>query len=141
ADWMRAMEGYLRTGGAGPGLPLLAAGAALWGDDEHVARNRAYYAENLALAERILGPALGWRRPAGGFFLWLDVSAGRCAEGEAATLRLFREGGITVLPGAYLSVGRAAGEALPGRRFIRASLAEPPAILEPVLARLAEILL
>ncbi len=141
AAWIYALEGYLRSGGAGPGLPVLAAGAALWSDESHVLLNRAYYERNMILAEQILGETFGWRRPAGGFFLWLDVSAGRCVDGEDAARRLFTEGGITVLPGAYLSVGRGAGENVPGRRFIRASLAEPPVILEPVLARLAEILL
>ena len=138
---IRAIEGYLRFGGAGPGLPLLAAGEALWSDEAHVVANRAYYDRNLRLAERILGNAFGWRRPAGGFFLWLDVSPGRFDDGEAAARALFTEGGITFLPGAYLSVGRAAEAAVPGRRYLRASLAEPPAILEPVLTRVAEILL
>jgi N-succinyldiaminopimelate aminotransferase len=141
AAMIRAIEGFLRFGGAGPGLPLLAAGEALWNDEAHVAANRAYYDRNLRLAERILGKAFGWRRPAGGFFLWLEVSPGRFDDGEAAARALFTAGGITVLPGAYLSVGRPAEAALPGRRHLRASLAEPPAILEPVLTRVAEILL
>ncbi len=141
AALVRAVEGFLRFGGAGPGIPLLAAGAALWGEETHVAANRAYYARNLDLAERILGNAFGWRKPAGGFFLWLDVSAGRFQDGEAAARALYTEGGITFLPGGYLSVGRESVEGAPGQRFLRASLAEPPAILEPVLTRVAEILL
>jgi N-succinyldiaminopimelate aminotransferase len=141
AAMIRAIEGFLRFGGAGPGVPLLAAGAALWREEGHVADNRAYYDRNLRLAERILGNGFGWRRPAGGFFLWLDVSPGRFDDGEAATRALYSEGGITVLPGAYLSVGRVSVAAAPGRSYLRASLAEPPAILEPVLTRVAEILL
>ncbi len=141
ATLIRAVEGYLRFGGAGPGLPLLAAGTALWQDEGHVVLNRAYYDRNLQLAERILGNAFGWRRPAGGFFLWLDVSAGRFDDGEAAAKALYTEGGITFLPGGYLSVGRSSTADAPGRRYLRASLAEPPAILEPVLTRVAEILL
>ena len=42
----------------------------------------------------------GFYRPAGGFFLWLDVG-----DGEAACRRLWREGGLRVLPGGYLSGG------------------------------------
>ncbi len=138
---IRAVEGFLRFGGSGPGLPLLAAGSALWRDESHVAANRAYYRGNMALAERILGNAFGWRPPAGGFFLWLDVSPGRFADGEAAASALYVEGGMQVLPGAYMSLGQSAPGAAPGARYIRVSLAEPPALLEPLLTRMAEILL
>jgi len=138
---VQAVEGFLRFGGAGYPGPVLAAGAALWQDEAHVEANRAYYAANMALAERILRPGFGWRRPAGGFFLWLDVSAGRFADGESAARALYQEAGISVLPGSYLSPGGAAAAEPPGRRYIRASLAEPPALLEPLLTRSAEILL
>ena len=55
--------------------------------------------------QRRLGNRFGFYRPAGGFFLWLDVG-----DGEAACRRLWREGGIRVLPGGYLSVGDAGRE-------------------------------
>lgn len=141
ARLIRSIEGQLRFGGSGPGLPLLAAGAALWRDEEHVAANRAYYRANTALAERILGNAFGWRRPAGGFFLWLDVTPGRFEEGESAARALYCEGGIRILPGAYMSLADRPMAENPGRPYIRASLAEPPDMLEPLLTRMAEILL
>ena len=59
-----------------------------------------------------LGNRFGFYRPAGGFFLWLDVG-----DGEAACRRLWREGGLRVLPGGYLSV--AGGGANAGTPYIR----------------------
>jgi aspartate/methionine/tyrosine aminotransferase len=141
APLLRLVEGHLRFGGAGFPLPVLAAGAALWRDETHVEANRAYYNRNLELAERILGPGFGWRRPAGGFFGWLDISSGRCRDGVEAALRLYEDEGILALPGSYLSQADRPDDQNPGRRFLRLSLAEPPEILEPVLTRLSESLL
>lgn len=138
---IQALEGFLRFGGAGFSGPTLAAGAALWRSEAHVEANRAYYAANFALAERLLGNAFGWRPPAGGFFLWLDVTPGRFADGETAARALYAEGGLTVLPGAYMSLAPRPAAENPGRPYIRVALVEPAPVLEPALARLAEILL
>src|SRR3546814_5109556 len=70
------------------------AGTPRWRDEAHGTANRAYCRRNFALAERILGNRFGFRKPAGGFFLWLDVG-----DGEAAALKLWREAGVRVLPG------------------------------------------
>ena len=43
------------------------------------------------LADQILGSRYNYQRPAGGFCLWLDVSA--YGGDEAATVKLFRDGG------------------------------------------------
>src|SRR5208282_3711267 len=69
----RALRNY-----AGPQvpLPIIAASAAAWSDEVHVAENRARYAERFALAQRLLGNRAGFRKPEGGFFLWLDVGNG-----------------------------------------------------------------
>ena len=88
------LDQALRFGGAGVPLPVLAAGTRLWQDEAHVVANRQRYRGNFAVAERVLGNRFGYRRPAGGFFLWLDVG-----DGEAAALKLWREAGIRVLPG------------------------------------------
>ena len=63
----------------------------------------------------MLGGRPGYRPPAAGFFLWLPV-----ADGEAAALRLWREAGVRVLPGAYL--GRDDGRGNPGAGRIRVAL-------------------
>lgn len=118
-------------------MPIMAASAAAWRDEIHVAANRATFAERMALAERILGNRGGFRRPEGGFFLWLDVG-----DGEAATLALWRQAGIRVLPGAYMGRETEAGnpQSNPGFRYIRVALVYDLSTIEAALGRLAEIL-
>lgn len=123
---------------AGMPLPVLAAAAALWADDAHVAVNRAYYRANVDAAEAVLQGRLGYYRPDAGFFLWLDVS--RVAQnGEEATKRLWREGAIKVLPGAYLTQPHADGYN-PGDRYIRVALVQDADNVARSMERLARIL-
>lgn len=99
-------------------LPLQAAATAVWQDEEHVIENRRLYAEKYALADRVLGNVPGYRPPEAGFFLWLPVE-----DGEAAALKLWRETGVRVLPGAYLA--QESDGLNPGARFIRVALVAP----------------
>ncbi len=131
---IQALDESLRVGGAGVPLPVLAAGEALWRDEAHVTANRLQYQEKFAVAERVLGGRFGFRRPAGGFFLWLDVG-----DGEAAAVELWRQGGLKVVPGAYMAAETPDGEN-PGRRFIRVALVHEPELVEAALRRLGEIL-
>jgi N-succinyldiaminopimelate aminotransferase len=117
-------------GVATPG-PVLAAATALWGDDAHVAENRAYYRANHDIAERLLGGRAGFARPAAGFFLWLEVG-----DGEAAARRLWRQAGVKAMPGGYMASDRADG-GNPGRRYLRLALVHEPAVTEAALARVA----
>jgi aspartate/methionine/tyrosine aminotransferase len=110
---MRRLRAY---GGAPLPLPLQRAAAALWRDEAHVEASRALYREKFALADRLLAGLPGYVPPAAGFFLWLNVG-----DGEAAALRLWREAGVRVLPGAYL--GRVGPDGTnPGAAFIRVAL-------------------
>jgi N-succinyldiaminopimelate aminotransferase len=95
-------------------LPADAAAAAAWSDEAHVQENRKLYAQKFDAADEILAGRFGYARPAGGFFLWLDVG-----DGEAAALKLWREAGVKVLPGKYLARG-AVGDA-----YIRVALVGP----------------
>lgn len=79
-------------------LATLAAATALWQDDAHVDATRALYRAKFDAAERLLAGRFGFYKPAGGFYLWLDVG-----DGEAATKLLWREAGLKVLPGGYLT--------------------------------------
>jgi aspartate/methionine/tyrosine aminotransferase len=115
-------------------LPLLAAAAALWRDEDHVAAGRARYRAKVDAAEAALEGRLGFYRPAGGFFLWLNVG-----DGEAASLRLWREAGIKTLPGAYLGV--ASGDTPnPGGPYLRVALLDEPEQLRASLGHLAATL-
>ncbi len=115
-------------------LPVLAASAALWDDDEHVAENRALYRAKLDAAEEILGPRFGFYRPEGGFFLWLDVG-----NGEGAAKKLWAGAGLRVLPGAYLSRTDGAG-ASPGDSFIRVALVHDLETTREALKRIVKVL-
>jgi aspartate/methionine/tyrosine aminotransferase len=128
------LAGALNVGGAGVPLPVLAAGTRLWQDEAHVAETRARYHENFQIAERLLGNRFGFRKPDGGFFLWLDVG-----DGEAAALELWRQGGIKVLPGAYMSVADDSGQN-PGQAYVRIALVHDAALTETALGRFCEIL-
>ena len=105
-------------GGAQVPLPVQSASAALWNDDAHVAENRAQYRAKFDAARDILGEAGGGNPPSGGFYLWLDV-----ADGEAVARRLWRQTGVRVMPGAYLSRS-SADAANPGASYIRVALVD-----------------
>ena len=114
-DTIRRFARLRDYGGAPPPLPLLAAADALWRDEAHVDANRALYAEKFAAAGEVLAGRHGYRPPGGGFYLWLDVG-----DGEAAALRLWRDHGVRVMPGAYLA--REAEGRNPGAAYVRAAL-------------------
>lgn len=121
-------------GGAPPPGPLLEAAAALWQDESHVEENRALYRQKFDVADSILGDAHGYFRPGGGFYLWLDVG-----DGEEAALKLWREGGLRVIPGAYLAKDDKAGKN-PGAPYIRCAMVHDPETTEMALRRLMDIL-
>lgn len=112
---MKQLRAYA---GAPLPMPLQRAAEQLWADEAHVEENRALYKAKYELADRIFGNVPGYMSPQAGMFLWLPVS-----DGEAATLKLWQETGVRVLPGAYLSRDTAEGN--PGRGFIRVALVAP----------------
>ncbi len=114
-------------------LPLQKVAEAAWQDEAHVTASRAMYAEKFALADRIFGGMQGYQAPEGGFFLWLPV-----ADGEEAALRLWRETGVRVLPGAYLS--RDVQGENPGKGYIRVALVAPIEETQRGLERLRDCL-
>ncbi len=122
-------------GGATMPMPIMAASSALWRDDDHVAQNRDLYRAKFDLAERLMGDQPGFMRPAGGFFLWLDVAAH--GGGEAVARKLWAEAAIRVLPGAYLSRPLAGGGS-PGDDYIRIALVHAPDITEKALERIVK---
>ncbi len=131
---IRRLVQLVNYGGSAPSFPALAASAALWRDEVHVEAARARYRRCFDIAERILGRRFGFRRPGGGFFLWLDVG-----DGEAAARRLWAEAGLRVLPGAYMARPDAEGRN-PGQPFIRVALVHAPEVVEEGLQRLVRVL-
>jgi N-succinyldiaminopimelate aminotransferase len=122
---------------AGPAVaaPVLAASAAAWRDEAHVTANRAAYAEKMAAAETILGNH--FMKPGGGFFLWLKAPSG-----EETALRLWREEGVRVLPGAYMGREIVTGktQSNPGFSYIRVALVSDLSTIMTALERVRKIL-
>jgi N-succinyldiaminopimelate aminotransferase len=118
-------------------VPNQEVGAAAYGDEEHVEANRRLYAIKFDLADQIIGNRYGYQRPPGGFFLWLDVAA--LGGSEAATMRLWREGGVRVLPGRYIARDQQDGSN-PGADYIRIAMVQDQDTTSEALHRIVEIL-
>ena len=124
---------------AAPQVPLPAQHVAIaaYRDEPHVNENRRLYRQKFDLADQIVGDRYRYVRPAGGFFLWLDVSAQ--GGSEAATLALWREGGVRVVPGRYLAREQADGSN-PGADYIRVAMVQNKEITAEALHRLVAVL-
>ena len=114
-------------------LPIQKVSEAAWRDEAHVTASRALYQEKFALADQIFAGLQGFKTPEGGFFLWLPVE-----DGETATVKLWRETGVRVLPGTYLS--RDAGGHNPGKGYIRVALVAPKEETQQGLIQLRDCL-
>ncbi len=66
AKRIEALAVMMSTGGAGVPLPVCAAGARLWREEDHARANRACYQENFAIAERVPATASISANPAAG---------------------------------------------------------------------------
>jgi aspartate/methionine/tyrosine aminotransferase len=128
----------LRNVGA-PQVPIPAqeVAVAAYNDEAHVVENRRLYAAKFDLADQIIGGRYGYVRPAGGFFLWLDVSAH--GGSEAAAVKLWREAGVRVVPGRYLAREQHDGSN-PGADYIRVALVQDQAVTAEALHRLVATL-
>jgi aspartate/methionine/tyrosine aminotransferase len=119
-------------------LPVQYASAALWADEAHVERSRALYQGKFAAASEKLGGMPGYYRPAGGFFLWLDLA--KFGGGEAAAKTIWKGCGVKILPGAYLAQPDACG-VNPAKDYARLALVDPPGVIREALDRLASFML
>ena len=118
-------------------MPAQRVAIAAYGDEVHVEENRRLYAQKYDLADTIIGKRYGYRRPAGGFFLWLDVSG--LGGDEAVALRLWREAGLRVVPGRYLAREQADGSN-PGLGYIRIAMVQDQETTAQALHRLVAVL-
>jgi N-succinyldiaminopimelate aminotransferase len=118
-------------------VPLQHVAIAAYSDEAHVEENRRLYRLKFDLADQILGQRYGYVRPAGGFCVWLDVSAH--GGDEAATVKLYRDGGVRVVPGSYLARQQPDGSN-PGARYIRLALVQDSETTAEALHRLVKIL-
>ncbi|MEJ2375301.1 MAG: aminotransferase class I/II-fold pyridoxal phosphate-dependent enzyme [Pseudolabrys sp.] len=124
---------------AAPQVPVPAqhVAVAAYGDESHVQENRKLYAAKFDLADQIIGNRYSYERPAGGFFLWLDVS--QHGGSEMATRRLWAEAGVRVVPGRYLARDQAHGSN-PGESYIRVAMVQDKEATAEALHRLVAVL-
>jgi N-succinyldiaminopimelate aminotransferase len=137
AKLMATFRAYRNYAGPQVPMPIMAASAAAWSDEVHVEANRAGCRAKFELAHRMLGNRAGFRVPEGGLFLWLDVG-----NGEETALRLWREGGIRTLPGAYMGRESEPGKPRtnPGFSYLRVALVNDLSTISTALERMVEIL-
>jgi len=118
-------------------VPLQQVAAAAYADEAHVEENRKLYRIKFDLADQILASRYGYKRPAGGFCVWLDVS--KHGGDELAAVRLYRDAGVRVIPGSYLARAQSDGFN-PGAGFIRLALVSDSESTAEALHRLVETL-
>jgi len=117
--------------------PVQHVGVAAYGDEAHVQENRKLYSAKFDLADQIVGDRYGYKRPDGGFFLWLDVA--KYGGSEIVTKRLWQEAGVRVVPGRYLAREQADGSN-PGADYIRVAMVQDSATTAEALHRLVAVL-
>ena len=118
-------------------VPLQHVAVAAYGDEAHVEENRRLYRIKFDLADQILGSRYGYKRPAGGFCVWLDVSDR--GSDDAVTVQLYRDAGVRVIPGSYLAREQSDGSN-PGAGYIRLALVSDSESTAEALHRLVETL-
>jgi aspartate/methionine/tyrosine aminotransferase len=118
-------------------LPIQHVSAAAWADEAHVEAGRGLYRANFAVADAILEGRYGYRRPAGSFFLWLNLAG--FGGGEAAATTLWKGCGVKVLPGAYLTQAQP-DRANPGQDFVRVALVHDADTTREALERMVATL-
>ncbi len=117
--------------------PTQMASAAIWSEEQHVQANRLAYRRKFDVCDTVLGDRFGYRRPDGGFFVWLDVA--HFGGGVDTTVTLWKRAGVKVLPGAFLAQKDRFGEN-PGEDFIRLALVAECEAIEEALQRIRSVL-
>jgi len=129
---LKAFLLYRTYHGSAMSPAVQAASEAAWGDEAHVAANRAWYREKFAAALPVIRQPLDAGLPEGGFYLWIPtpIDDGGFARG------LYEKYNVSVLPGSYLA--REAHGTNPGRQYIRVALVAPPDECLEGVRRIAE---
>lgn len=116
--------------------PTQHASAAIWSEEQHAAANRQAYRAKFDICDEVLAGRFGYRRPAGGFCLWLDVRA--LGGGELAAVTLWKRLGVKVIPGAFLAQADRNG-VNPGADYVRVALVQDAATIREALERFVTV--
>ncbi len=116
--------------------PLQHASVAVWGDESHVDATRAAYREKYKICDEVLKGKFGYQRPDAGFFLWLNMS--QFGGGSDASVTLWKDAGVKVLPGGFLARPDQNG-INPGDPYIRIALVQDAETVREALKRMVEV--
>jgi len=116
--------------------PVQHASTAVWSEEQHVSVIRQAYRAKFNVCDELLTGRFGYRRPDGGFFLWLDMT--QLGGAEEATLTIWKRCGVKVIPGVYLAHEDRHG-VNPGRSFIRVALVHDAATVREALTRIVQL--
>jgi N-succinyldiaminopimelate aminotransferase len=116
--------------------PVQHASAAVWSEEQHVSVIRQAYRDKFDVCDEVLGNRFGYRRPGGGFFLWLDMS--HLGGGEEAALTIWKRCGVKIIPGVYLAHEDRHG-INPGRDFVRIALVHDADTVREALKRIVAL--
>jgi N-succinyldiaminopimelate aminotransferase len=116
--------------------PVQHASAAVWAEEQHVVSIRQSYRAKYAICDEILKGRFGYQKPAGGFFLWLNMK--HLGGGTHATVTLWKEAGVKVTPGAFLAQDDPHG-VNPGQDYIRVALVHDVATIREALTRIVQV--
>ena len=117
--------------------PTQHASAEVWREEAHVIANRQAYREKYDVCDIHLSGRYGHHRPAGGFFLWLDVT-NFGGSGDAA-VTLWKHCGVKVLPGVFLAQAGRDGTN-PGANYVRLALVHDVVTVGKALERFVAVL-
>jgi N-succinyldiaminopimelate aminotransferase len=120
-------------GGAMP-IYVQHASIAAWGDEDHVAENRALYRRKFERVLPILAEVSRVERPSAGFYLWPEFEM----DDVTACERLLGEAGVLTLPGSFL--GHATPSGNPGANRLRVALVADVEDCEEAALRMRETL-
>ncbi|HKJ61024.1 MAG TPA: aminotransferase class I/II-fold pyridoxal phosphate-dependent enzyme, partial [Hyphomicrobiales bacterium] len=137
ARFLATFSGFRNVAAPQMPLPVQHASAVLWSEEAHVEASRALYKEKFNAAQEILKSVLPFEKPAGAFFLWLNLE--QLGGGEAAVKTFWKECGVKVLPGAYLAQTDSSRSNL-GMNYVRIALVEDLARTREAFERLARFL-
>ena len=120
ATLLKSYLQYRTYQGCAMPIPHQLASIAAWGDEAHVATNRALYKEKFALWMAELGELLELRMPDAGFYFWVKAPAQFDHDDEQFVKALYEQANIHALAGRYLS--REVDGHNPGAGYVRIAL-------------------
>lgn len=140
ADIIKAYLLYRTYHGSAMSGTVAAASIAAWGDEAHVAENRAQYREKFAAVTPLLAAHMDVRLPDAAFYLWAGVPKNVCGGDDCAFAKgLLAQYNVTVLPGSYLA--REANGFNPGQGRVRMALVAQTAECVEAATRIVQFIL